>query len=129
MLLYVPEAMYSSEEEEEDEAYVDGDEEEEEEEDEEEDVEEEEEEEEEDWSPAVRVLDEIWTPRSRRYPQRVFLVLLENGEKVETVAEDCKDKLLFQAAEKNPFFERVIRLWRGAGNAPPTREQFLKKLK
>ena len=57
------------------------------------------------------------------------MVLLENGEQVETVAEDCDDELLFPAAEQNPFFERVIGLWRGAGNAPPTREQFLKKLR
>jgi hypothetical protein len=139
---YATEAMYSSEEEEEEEAYVDDEEGEEEgeegEEDDEEDEEGEEgeeeeedhdEEEEEDWSLAVRVLGEYWTPRSLRYPQRVFLVLLENGEQVETVAEDCKDKLRLTAAEKNPFFERVIGLWRAAGNAQPTREQFLKKLR
>jgi hypothetical protein len=35
----------------------------------------------------------------------VFLVLLENGEQVETVAEDCEDKLLLSAADQNPFFE------------------------
>jgi hypothetical protein len=39
--------------------------------------------------------------------------LLENSEQVETVAEDFKDKLLLQAADKNPYFELVIGLQGG----------------
>jgi hypothetical protein len=69
-----------------------------------------EEEDEAEWSLVVRVLKEYWASRSKGCPQRLLLALLENSEKVETVAEDCKDKLSLQAAEKNPFFKRVIGL-------------------
>lgn len=81
------------------------------------------------WSPALRVLREFWYPPSLRYPQRVFLVRLENGDEVETVAEDQKDPdLLLFPAETNVFFQGVIRAWRQAGNAAPTREEYLQKL-
>ena len=73
---------------------------------------------------------EFWYPPSLRFPQRVFEILLENGDKVWTVAEHHKDPdLLLLPAETNVFFQGVIQAWRQAGNAAPTREQFLKKLK
>ena len=85
---------------------------------------------EDEWSPAVLVLRKFWYPPSLRYSQRVFEIRLENGDKVQTVAEDQRDPdLLLCPTETNVFFMGVIESWRQAGNAAPTRQEFLNKLK
>jgi hypothetical protein len=81
-----------------------------------------EEEEEEEERYALRVVQEVWGPRNKNYPQRVFRVELSDGEIIKTVAEDC-DHPDRGTAESNSYYQSVIKSWRAAGNSKPQRRQ------
>ena len=66
---------------------------------------------------AVEVVKEWWGPKKLGYPQRVFDVLLSDGTKSKTVAEDAVD-VVEEPAEENPFYAEVIRTWRQTNDVP-----------
>jgi hypothetical protein len=79
-------------------------------------------EEEEELVSALRVLQEVWAPRNKNYPQRQFRVELSDGSIIKTVAEDCVHPER-GTAEANPYYQSVIEVWRAAGNSKPARRQ------
>jgi hypothetical protein len=66
---------------------------------------------------AVEVVKESWGPKKLGYPQRVFSVLLSDGTKSQTVADDADD-VVKEPAEENPFYTEVIKTWRQTNDVP-----------